>query len=382
MVALPNISVNEVIVTSSEMARSKSSKPTIADVAAKAGVGAITVSRALREPDQVSESLKRRIEAAVRELNYVPNLNARALASRQSNVVAVLIPAIAQNIFTDVLKGVYDAAEGTGLRIEIANTRYHPGVEEDLVRKLLTHQPAGVIISGTGQTDTTRRMLDDATCPVVQIMDLVDDPIQMIIGFSHFDAGRRMTEHLTEAGYRRIAFVGGKMNGRSLGRLRGYQSALEAAGLFDPRLVGVLGSLPEEPHEGGPVLDHEFANARMGRELTSDLLDRHPDLDAVFCNTDVLAIGALFAAMARGIRVPVDLGIAGFNDFDYMEAAEPSLSSVRTPRWESGHAAMLAVQAMLSGEAPQDRVVDLGTKIMMRRSTNRSGRALSSVPGA
>jgi len=352
--------------------RRSKGRATIADVAARAGVGAITVSRALRDPAQVSERLRASIARAVRELDYVPDLHARALASRQSSMVAVLIPAIAQNIFTDVLRGVYDGVEDSGLRIEIANTRYHPEVEERLVTELLRHRPAGVIISGTGQSAATRRMLEGAGCPVVQIMDLTRDPIQKIIGFSHFDAGWRMTGHLIEQGYRRIAFVGGTMNGRSLGRLAGWRAALEAAGLYDPRLVGILGPMPEAPLPG-PVMDHEFANARMGRELTAGLLERFPDLDAVFCNTDVLAIGALFACMARGIRVPEAFGIAGFNDFDYMEVAEPSLSSVRTHRWRCGNEAMLAVRALRGGAPVGEPVVDLGIEIMRRRSTDRTG---------
>lgn len=363
------------------MTGGKRKRPTIAEVAARAGVGAITVSRALRDPSRVSERLRESIDRAIRDLNYIPDLNARALASGRSNTVAVLVPAIEQNIFTDVLKGIYDSVEESGLRVEIASTRYHPALEERLVGKLLRHQPAGVIISGTGQSAATRRMLEEASCPVVQIMDLTENPIQKIIGFSHFDAGLRMTERMIGAGYRRIAFVGGKLHGRSLGRLRGYQAALEAAGLFDPRLIGVLGPLPEVPHEGGPVMDHDFATARMGREITCDLLDRFPDLDAVFCNTDVLAIGALFACMARGIRVPEALGIAGFNDFDYMEAAEPSLSSVRTPRWRCGSLAMRAVRDRLAGGSVGERVIDLGTEIIMRQSTNRSGRPLGPEKG-
>ena len=330
-----------------ERRRSKG-RATLADVAARAGVGAITVSRALRDPALVSERLRQNIAAAVRDLDYSPDLNARALASQRSSLVAVLIPAIAQNIFTDVLRGIYDGVEESGLRIEIANTRYQPEVEEQLVGELLRHRPAGMILSGIRQSAGTRRMLEAAPCPVVQIMDLTDDPIQTIIGFSHVDAGRGMTEHLIEAGYRRIAFIGGMMNGRSRGRLAGYRAALEAAGLYDPRLIGVLGPLPDAP-QSGPVLDHEFANAGMGRQLMSALLDRFPDLDAVFCNTDVLAIGALFECMGRGIAVPEAFGIAGFNDFDYMAAAEPSLSSVRTHRWRCGNEAMLSVRSVLSG---------------------------------
>jgi LacI family transcriptional regulator, gluconate utilization system Gnt-I transcriptional repressor len=350
--------------------RRSKGRPTIADVAARAGVGAITVSRALRQPSQVSPALRKKIDAAVRDLDYVPDLNARALASRRTNLVAVLIPALTQNIFTDVLRGIYDGVEDSGLRIEIANTRYDREIEERAVAAILRHAPAGVVVSGVDQSAVTRKMLEAAGCPVVQIMDLTDDPIQKIIGFSHVAAGRRMTEHLIACGYRRIGFLAAWMNTRSRGRMAGWRLALEEAGLYDPDLLGMAG--PSEPDaRPGPVAHDEFATARMGRELTLAMLDRRPDLDAVFCNTDVLAIGALFACNARGVAVPRDFGIAGFNDFDYMEAAHPSLSSVRIHRWHCGNAAMRAIRDQLAGGELGDPVVDLGFDVMKRASTER-----------
>ena len=222
--------------------RRSKGRPTIADVAARAGVGAITVSRALRKPSQVSPALRKKIDAAVRELDYVPDLNARALASRRTNLVAVLIPALTQNIFTDVLRGIYDGVEDSGLRIEIANTRYDREIEERAVAASPAPRPGGSRSSPASTSPRRRgRMLEAAGCPVVQIMDLTDDPIQKIIGFSHVAAGRRMTEHLIAAGYRRIGFLAAWMNTRSRGRMAGYRLALEEAGLFDPELIGMAG---------------------------------------------------------------------------------------------------------------------------------------------
>jgi len=142
--------------------------------------------------------------------------------------------------------------------------------------------------------------------------------------------------------------------------------------------------VPEQPLGGdAPVASNflfEVDGVEIGafREVSGlqamrSLLACHPDLDAVFCNTDVLAIGALFACIGRGIPVPEGFGIAGFNDFDYMEAAEPSLSSVRTHRWRCGNAAMRAVREMLGGAPLAEPVVDLGFDIMQRRSTDRTG---------
>lgn len=351
---------------------------TIADVAARAGVSAITVSRALRVPGQVSVALRAEIDKAVRELDYMPNLSARALASRRTNLVGVLIPSLSQNIFTDVVRGVYDGVGESGLRVEVANTRYDAGLEEQAVAEMLRHAPAALIISGVDQSPATRRMLEGADCPVVQIMDLTDRPVQKIIGFSQFGAARSMTEHLVESGYRRIGFLAAWMNSRSYARMDGYQFALEEAGLFDPELIAMAGP-NDRGSNGGPVADDQFATTRMGRDLTMALFDRRPDIDAVFCNTDVLAIGALFTCNARGVAVPRDFGIAGFNDFDYMEAAHPGLTSVRTYRWQCGNEAMLAVREQLSGGEIGAPVVDLGFGIMRRASTDRLGLGLGAA---
>jgi LacI family gluconate utilization system Gnt-I transcriptional repressor len=349
--------------------RRAAGRPTIADVAARAGVGAITVSRALRQPEKVSPALRKTIEEAVRELGYVPDLNARALASRRTDAVAVLVPSLTQNIFSDVLRGIYDGVEDSGLRIEITNTRYNSALEEVQLTTILRHQPAAVIVSGTEQTAVSRTMLEKAGCPVVQIMDLTDDPIQKIIGFSHEQAGREMTRHLIDAGYRRIAFFSGWMNLRSRQRFHGYQTALAEAGLHDPDLVGEVGN-----YESVKTDNHLFSTAVMGRELMLDMLERRPDVDAIFCNNDVLALGALFACNARGVPVPDRVGIAGFNDFDYMEAAFPALSSVRIHRWRCGYEAMMAVRHQLAGGEVGEPIVDLGFEIMKRASTDRPGR--------
>lgn len=350
-------------------------RPTIADVARLAGVGAITVSRALRDPAQVSEALRRNIDEAIRELDYVPNLSARALASVRADVVAVLVPSLTQSIFSDVLRGVYDGVEGTGFQVQLGNTRYRPEQEERLVAQMLRQKPAGIIVSGTEQNARTREMLKGAGCPVIQIMDLADDPVDAIIGFSHHEAGRAIARHLLEAGYRRIGFVSGWMNGRSLDRFTGFRDVLTEAGIYDPRFVTPIDTSSSFPDSIGRETPY-FATPLMARKLLGELLDANPDMDAAFCNNDVLALGGLFECMERGLRVPEDFGIAGFNDFDLMEAAHPSITSVRSPRWECGYDAVSLLRRRLDGE-DCDRIVDLGFQVRARASTDRRGRLRS-----
>jgi LacI family gluconate utilization system Gnt-I transcriptional repressor len=352
-------------------------RPTIADVAARAGVGAITVSRALRDPHLVSAPLRVSIEKAVSELNYIPSLSARALARTRSDVIGVLIPSLSQVVFTDVLRGIYDGAEGSPFTVQIGNTRYDPKEEARLVDVFLRQKPAGLIVSGVEQLPATRQMLEEAGCPVVQIMDLTSDPIHRIIGFSHEVAGRRMTEHLIEEGYEHIAFLSGWMSRRATGRLVGYHQALAAAGMPATNIAISAGQMPELTDSRNSVLKRpirEFATPRLGRQLLGRALEENPAIDAVFCNNDTLALGVLFECSRRGIRVPEQMGIAGFNDHDYMESAEPSLSSARTHRYRNGLMAVISIRDELAGKPDPQHIVDMGVDIMKRRSTDRFGR--------
>nr|WP_165932994.1 LacI family DNA-binding transcriptional regulator [Rhizobium sp. BK251] len=348
-------------------------RPTIADVARLAGVGAITVSRALRDPSLVSASLRESIDRAVRQLNYIPNLSARALASIRTDVIGVLVPSLTQNIFSDVLRGIYDGVEGTELHVQIGNTRYYPEEEERLIAQMLRQKPAGMIVSGTDQNEASRRMLKEAGCPVIQIMDLSDEPIDTIIGFSHYRAGRAITEHLLESGYRNIGFVAGWMNGRSLSRLSGLRDVLKEAGLFNPRLITPIDTA-HQPRGSASAEARRFVTPLAARHLLAEMMEAEPEIDAVFCNNDVMALGSLFECMHCGRRVPQDMGIAGFNDFEVMEAAYPAITSVHTPRWECGYEAVTTLRRRLNGDNDGEKIIDLGFKIVKRESTDRTGR--------
>lgn len=337
-------------------ARRGGGKPTIADVAARAGVGAITVSRALREPDRVSEGLRNQIARAVEELGYVPDRNARALASARADVIAVLVPSLTNNVFAEVVRGIYDGLGDTHLQVHLGNTHYSGLEEERLLRVFLSQNPAAVIVAGIDQTPAARRLLEQAGCPVVQLMEVGPDPVDMMIGLSHFDAGYVATRHLIEAGYRRVGFIGARMDPRSQRRMAGYRAAMEGAGLHDQRL---LTTTPTP------------SSISLGRELFRDALARTPDLDAVFCNNDDLALGVLFECHRSALPVPERIGIAGFNDLEMMSVAFPSLTSVRTPRYAIGQRAIAMVRAAIAGRRPEQRVIDVGFELRVRESTSR-----------
>ncbi|MER8748503.1 LacI family DNA-binding transcriptional regulator [Mesorhizobium sp. M1050] len=331
-------------------------RPTISDVARKAGVGAITVSRALREPERVSEELRRQIQAAVDELGYVPDPNARALASARAEVFGVLVPSLTNNVFAEVVRGIYDSLSASPFRIQLGNTHYSGLEEERLLQLFGSQRPAALIVAGIDQTPASRKLLESAGCPVVQVMETGPDPVDMMVGFSHLEGGRTATEHLIEAGYRRIGFIGARMDPRSRRRLAGYRAAMEAAGLFDPRLVTTT-----------PVP----SSVSLGREMFRDALAKVPTLDAVFCNNDDIALGVLFECHRTSILVPKTIGIVGFNDLDMMQVAFPSITSIRTHRYEIGRRAVAMALATIAGNRPEQRIVDLGFELKRRESTAR-----------
>jgi LacI family transcriptional regulator, gluconate utilization system Gnt-I transcriptional repressor len=332
-------------------------RPTIADVALRAGVGAITVSRTLREPERVSPGLRSQVAAAVAELGYVPDRNARALASARADVVGVLVPSLTNNVFAEVVRGIYDGLGDSHLQVQIGNTHYSGLEEERLLQVFLSQRPSALIVSGIDQTPAARALLENAGCPVVQIMETGPDPVDMMVGFSHFEGGRAVARHLAEAGYRNIGFLGARMDPRSQRRLAGYRAAMEEAGIFDPRLVTTT-TVP--------------SSVSLGRELLREARAKMPALDAVFCNNDDLALGVLFECRSASLAVPSDIGIAGFNDLEMMEAAFPSITSVKTHRYEIGKRAVGMARAAIAGDRPSQRMVDMGFELMPRESTKRA----------
>lgn len=334
--------------------RRASGRPTLSDVADLAGVGPITVSRALRDPSRVSQELRERIDAAVKQLGYVLNPNARALASQRSDVIGVLIPSITNNVFADVLRGTHDGLSNSSMQVQFGNTHYSAAEEERLLGVFLSQHPAALIVSGIDQTPAARRLLESANCPVVQIMEVGPDPVDMMIGFSHFEGGKSVARHMIETGRRRIAFLGARMDPRSQRRLAGYSEAMREAGLFEERFV----TTTPQP-----------SSITMGAELFARALAAAPELDGVVCNNDDLALGVLFACQRAGIAVPGQIGIAGFNDHEMMAAAYPSITSLRTPRYEIGRRAIAMALAAIAGDDPAERIVDLGFELKIRESS-------------
>ncbi|WP_174874092.1 LacI family DNA-binding transcriptional regulator [Vogesella oryzae] len=329
------------------------SRATLSDVAAHVGVSAITISRALNKPDLVSEALRQRIDEAVRLLGYVPNRAARALASTKSNSIVVLVPSLSNAVFVDTLAAVHDKLYPAGYQMLIGDTRYSPEQEEKLLRTYLEYNPDGILLTGFDQTPAAQQLLAASNIPTVHMMEL-DEGGRPCVGFSQFDSGYALTSLLLAKGYRRIAFLAAQLDPRTLRRGDGYRAALQQAGLYDAS---------RELTEPNP------SSVGMGGGLLARLLAQAPDCDAVFCNNDDLAVGVLFEAQRRGIRVPQDLAIAGFNNLDMSAWSNPAITTVATPRYATGSEAADMLLALMAGRQPASLKVDLGFELLARDST-------------
>jgi LacI family gluconate utilization system Gnt-I transcriptional repressor len=331
----------------------KTGRATLEEVAQLAGVSAMTASRALSQPQLVSDAARTRVEQAVLALGYVPNRAARALASSRSRVIVALVPSLSNAVFTAVLDGIHDALQASQYQILIGNTRYSDAEEEKLLRTYLQSNPDGILLPGLSHSPGVARMLETLRIPVVSMMDLAEVPTTPSVGFSQHDAGMALTRHLLGKGYRRIAFVGAQLDERTLRRADGYRQAMLDAGLADPRLE---------------IMTPQPSNVALGAELMRRVLAELPDCDAVFFCNDDLAHGALFHCQREGIAVPGRVAVAGFNDLPASSLTVPSLTTVDTPRYQIGHWAASLLLDLIAGQAPQVRRIDLGFTLRERES--------------
>ncbi len=316
---------------SPRQARRGHGRVTLQDVAAAAGVTSITVSRFLREPTVVAHDTAERIREALAQTGYVPNKQAGLLASGVSNIVAALLPNLANSIFAETAQGLSDGLQAAGMELLIASTGYSLEREEQQLRALLGWHPAAVVVTGRRHSPGALKMLAQAKAagtPVIEIWDHhAPEPGQRKtsftqIGFNHDDVGRAMAEHLLRAGHRVLAYVDSGVAEDYRAHERGNAFAATA------RAAGAAVTVMAAP--AGDAFD-------AGRQVLSELRRAGPPriTAAAFAN-DHLACGTLLETARAGVRVPQDLALLGFGDFAIARQLTPALSSVQLPRQAIG----------------------------------------------
>jgi LacI family transcriptional regulator, gluconate utilization system Gnt-I transcriptional repressor len=309
---------------------------TLRDVSEASGVSEMTVSRVLRNRGDVSEATRLRVLDAARQLGYVPNKIAGALASSRVNLVAVIIPSMSNLVFPEVLTGITEVLDGTPLQPVVGLTNYLPERENKVLYEMLSWRPSGIVIAGLEHSATARAMLKSAGIPVVEIMDTDGEPIDSMVGISHRRAGREMARAIVAQGYRRIAFLGTKMplDHRARKRFEGFTEALAKAGIE---------IADQEFYSGGSGL-------AKGREMTETVLRRTPDLDFIYYSNDMIGAGGLLWCLANGIDVPGRIGLAGFNNVELLDGLPMRLATMDARRREIGRKAAEIIAAAAAGD--------------------------------
>ncbi|WP_137113379.1 LacI family DNA-binding transcriptional regulator [Mesorhizobium sp. GR13] len=326
----------------------------MSDVAARAGVSAQTVSRALGKPELVSEETRRKIHETIRELGYIPNEAARNLASSRTRTVAVVIPTLASSAYSAQVGEIIKTFEHRGISVVIGNTEYSLQREEQIVRSLLERRPLAFILTGLHHSGGTRQMLRAAGIPVIETWDLDGEPIDRAVGFSNIEAGKEVGRLLARRGVKLAAFVGGNavQDPRATSRYKGMAQAMTEAGLPMPLRVEM--DLPMTTAEGIVGLDN--------------VLSEQPMTEAILFSADFLAIGALLECNRRGIRIPEQLAICGFGDYELAPLVTPALTTVKIyPDLIGKHAAETILRE-LDGEGPSERKHDIGHRLIRRGS--------------
>ncbi len=326
------------------------------DVAERAGVSPMTVSRALSTPDRVSAEMRERVERAVKEIGYLPNHLASSLSSNRSTTIGLIVPSIDNSIYTQTIKGLSDVIRRSGFQLMISEAGYDPAEEEELIASLLTHRVSGLVLHNTEHTAQAATMIRQSGVPVVENGNLPRNPVDMAVSYSNHAAAHAMTMHLGRLGYRKIAFasLSSLNNDRSRDRIAGYLDALKALGQEpDPRLI-------IETSRG----------LAAGAEAVARVIQGVPEADALFCAGDVLAVGALFECQRRGWAVPGRIAIASFDDVELLRHVTPAVTTLRLPRYDIGErtAQMLLSRIIDGADHLRGSVVDLKFEIIQRES--------------
>ncbi len=331
---------------------------TLRDVSEASGVSEMTVSRVLRGQGDVSARTREKVKAAAKELGYVPNRIAGSLASSRVNLVAVIIPSMSNMVFPEVMTGISDTLEGSGLQPVVGITNYKMEKEESVLYEMLSWRPSGVILAGLDHTDAARAMLRSAGIPIVEIMDVDGEPTDHAVGISHRRAGLEMARAILREGYQKIGFLGTKMmlDFRARKRFEGFTEELGKAGIE---------IVDQEFYSGGSAL-------LKGREMTEAMLKRNEEIDFLYYSNDLIGAGGLLYCLEAGIDIPGTLGMAGFNGVELIDGLPRKLATMDACRYEIGQKAAEII--LRHGENDEDAApekIELTPKIAFGDTLHR-----------
>ncbi len=312
----------------------------------------MTVSRALNMPGKVTPDTLARVRLAVDTLGYVPNAMASGLRTARARMVAALLPTLVGPVFEELVESLAESLKRSGYQLMIGQAGYDAAQEEALIKTIIQRRPDGIVLVGAASSAGGRSALLASRIPVVETWDFSDHPIDMLVGFSHVAIGESVAEFLHERGHRHVAIITGD-DARARTRAQAFIDRSKALGAqsarcFFTRAPSTLGA---------------------GRKGLASLIQAAPDISAVFCSSDSLALGAAIEAQHQEIRVPDQLAIVGMGDQSFAQDAQPALTTVRLDGTRIGEIAAELMIARAEGRPVASPVVDVGFHIVVRDST-------------
>lgn len=314
---------------------------TLSDVAKLAGVGTMTVSRALRKPEQVSEKLREKIESAVNTLGYKPNIAASLLASASANnLIIIVINKIFDNGAKIILDTLQDCLAGQDYVTLIIESPHYSNREEQLLESIYHSNIAAVVLFYLEKNNPISRLLSHKSLPIINVGSEDIENSNIHIGIDNRLAMSMLTEYVIQKGYRNIGLL--CANHEQLifqQRLHGWHKMMLTHHLATHRVINAA----------------ESANFTTGSQLLPEFLLNWPEMDALICTTDELACGALYECQRRHIRVPYQLAIAGFGDNEFSQVSYPPLTTVSLPYQQIGENTAIALLQQLKAEESKNK---------------------------
>lgn len=331
---------------------------TIKDIAEQANVSFATVSRALNNKYGVKQDTRRKILEVARDLNYRPNAIARGLVTKQTSTIGLIIPDIKNPFFPEVAGGIEESAANLGYNVFLCNTNWSQEREEQYINLLSERRVDGLIVAPTGDSID---LLDDVIhekLPVVYVSRAPEGTDRSYVVIDNVRGGFLATKHLIEAGYRTIGFIGASQDEATCAeRFEGYEAAFEKYGMTIADKYVKQGDFKQ----------------RSAHNLVTEMLDVGDYPRAIFAVNDLLALGAIQAVKNKGLRVPEDIAVVGFDDIPVASLQEIQLSTINQPKYEMGRTAFeLLVEIIKKGEGRvPTRKVMLEPELIVRRSSEQ-----------
>jgi LacI family transcriptional regulator len=343
-------------------------RTTIRDVATHAGVSPMTVSRVINESPRVSSETRRRVQAAIAELGYVPNRLARSLIQRRTGALGLIVPDVANPFFTLVVRGAEEVAWRAGYHVILANTEADLERERGYLEDMLAFQVEGLLIAPVSDRSRPHlRLLTRHNVPFVLIDRSIAGFETDLVQGDSIDGARQLIEHLIGLGHRRIAMITETSEvSTARDRLRGYRDALERAGIeFEPELVAVSSA----------------TEVRGAHDATFALLDLPEPPTAIFAVNNITAVGVAEAARERGLEIPRDLALVCFDDIEHASRLHPFLTVMAQPAETFGTIATQLLLDRLAGRAAgRRRIVVLPADFVVRESSGAVAEAPAGAP--